>query len=202
MGYALVEAALAGGHEVVLVSGPTSLSPPSGAVLRPVTSALEMQAAVDDALAQSVPKIDVIFAVAAVTDFRPERRRPGKPPKSESNLALKLVPNPDILFELGRRRSSGELEVALVGFALQAGTQEENLADGRAKLERKHLDMIVVNHRSAIGAAVSEVTLVFADGRTVPLPKRDKADHAARILGAALETLAGTSRAQDGGGAP
>ncbi len=200
MGYALVDAALAGGHEVVLVSGPTALPPPKGASLRRVTSALEMQAAVEEVLAQTVPHIDVVFAVAAVTDYRPELRLSGKPPKAESATTIKLVPNPDILFELGRRRRSGELAAVLVGFALQAGAQADNLDQGRAKLNHKILDLIVVNHTSAVGEDGSEVTLLFADGRTVPLPRRAKADHAAQILGAALGILEGMSRTPGGGG--
>jgi phosphopantothenoylcysteine decarboxylase/phosphopantothenate--cysteine ligase len=180
MGYALAEAALAGGHEVVLVSGPTGLPPPRGADLRAVTSALEMQAAVDTAVVGS----DVVIAVAAVADYRPATRHAGKLGSGAEGFTVEMVRNPDILADLGRRRAAGEIDPVLVGFALQAGTPDEILALGRAKLQGKQLDLIVVNHVAAMGAAVSEATLVSADGRTEPLGRRDKTELAHHILAA------------------
>lgn len=186
MGYALAEAALAAGHDVVLVSGPSALPPPRGADLRAVTSALEMAAAVDALVARS----DVVLAVAAVADYRPATRHPGKLPSGSEGFAVEMVRNPDILADLGRRRAAGEIDPVLVGFALQAGTPDEILALGRAKLRQKQLDLIVVNHVSAMGAVDSEVILVFADGRCEPLARRDKTELAGDILAAAEGILA------------
>jgi phosphopantothenoylcysteine decarboxylase/phosphopantothenate--cysteine ligase len=148
-----------------------------------------MDAAVAQALASRMPRIDIVIAVAAVSDYRPGERQPGKPPRSKTGLALKLVPNPDIISELGRRRLAEGRRLVLVGFALQAGTPAENLAAGRAKLLAKNLDLIVVNHRSAIGDEQSEVTLVFRDGGAEPLPRQAKRAHAGRIVAAAVQIL-------------
>ncbi len=186
MGYALAQAALAGGHEVVLVSGPTALQPPRGADLRAVTSALEMAAAVGTAVAGS----DVVFAAAAVADYRPATRHSGKLRSGREDFAVEMVRNPDILADLGRRRAAGGIDPVLVGFALQAGTPDEILVLGRDKLRHKQLDLIVVNHVSAMGALDNEVTLVFADGRTEPLARRDKTELARDILAAAEGILA------------
>ena len=78
MGYAVAEAVRAAGHRLVLVSGPTEFDPPDGAEYIQVTSALEMQAAVEAAVDEA-PYIDLVIAVAAVADYRPARREPGKP---------------------------------------------------------------------------------------------------------------------------
>lgn len=197
MGYALAEAALGAGHGVVLVSGPTELAAPAGAKLRSVTSALEMQAAVDEALAAE--PVDVVLAVAAVADYRPADRHLGKLPSGEESLTVELFPNPDILGSLGVRRSRGEFDAVLVGFALQSGDPDEILALGREKLRRKNLDMIVVNHLSAMGATDNEVTLVHADGRTVALPRQDKADLAPAIVAAVMDILQTRKSDNEGG---
>ena len=190
MGYALAAAAVAGGHDVVLVSGPTGLEPPPGVVLEPVTSAVEMQAAV----AAAIERTDVVVAVAAVADYRPAARHAGKLQSGVDGFTVDMVRNPDILRGLGEQRARGEIDTVLVGFALQAGTPDEILALGRAKLERKQLDLIVVNHVSAMGAVDNEATLVFRDGRTTPLPRQDKAALAEEILAAALGILAERAR--------
>jgi phosphopantothenoylcysteine decarboxylase / phosphopantothenate---cysteine ligase len=197
MGYALAAAALAAGHGVVLVSGPTALTPPPGAEVRAVTSALEMAASVTEALGSG--EIDVVLAVAAVADYRPAVRAPGKLPSGEPGFTVEFLPNPDILGDLGARRRRGELDAVLVGFALQSGDADEILDLGRHKLQRKHLDMIVVNHSSAMGAVDNEVTLVYAAGRSVALPRRAKTDLAPEIVAAAVQILADRKSDNQGG---
>jgi len=199
MGFALSERALAGGHQVVLIAGPTALQPPSAADYRPVVSALEMRDQVRLALAESQPRIEVVVMVAAVADYRPATREAGKPRKSDAGLSLNLVPNPDILRELGQDRAADGSRVVLVGFALEAGGPEEIVAKGKGKLERKGVDLIVVNHVRAMGAEDNEVTLVFRAGvlegeATRRLGRMNKSDVAQAILAAALEILEAAGR--------
>lgn len=213
MGFALTEVAVQAGHEVVLVAGPTALSPALSAVYRPITSALEMRDEVARVLRETTPPIEVVVMVAAVADYRPAVRDAGKPKKSDAGLTLQLVPNPDILAELGARRSAGELSAVLVGFALESGTPEETVAKGTQKLERKGLDLIVVNTVSAVGSPDNEVTLVYRTGSPIPGPtgpgdpqsgrvqhlgRMDKSEVAAAILTAALGILDCFKRSGDG----
>src|SRR5262245_4894978 len=109
MGYAIAEALRDGGHEVHLVAGPTELARPAGIDFVPVVSALEMQQQVE----RLFPRVSLVFAVAAVADHRPSQRAPGKPAKAKGSFTIELVPNPDILAELGRKKGSR----TLVGFA-------------------------------------------------------------------------------------
>lgn len=168
MGHALAAAALEQGHRVLLVSGPVAQDPPAGCEVRSVTSALEMQAAAERLFEQC----DVALCAAAVADHRPARRIAGKPPKTEAGLTLELVPNPDIAAGLGARKGPR----VVVGFALESAADGSAAAEerGRAKLERKQLDLVVVNPSDAVGAAASQVVLLFADGRRVRLPRQDK----------------------------
>lgn len=194
MGFALTERALSDGHKVVLVAGPTALRPSPSVDYRPVTSALEMRDAVAAALRDTIPPIEVVVMVAAVADYRPAVREPGKPKKSEAGLTLQLVPNPDILAGLGEQKAAGESAAVLVGFALESGDREEIVAKGSRKLERKGLDLIVVNHVSAVGAEDNEVTLVFKAGvlegeEVQRLGRMDKSEVARAILSAAVEIL-------------
>jgi phosphopantothenoylcysteine decarboxylase/phosphopantothenate--cysteine ligase len=180
MGCALAEAALAAGHEVLLVLGPVEAAPPAAARVRPVVSALEMQAACADWF----ERCQVLIAAAAVADWRPAHRLPGKPPRGSGALHLDLVPNPDILAELAARKAGR----VVVGFALEsaAASMAAAVARGREKLARKRLDMIVCNRTDAIAAPASEAVLLLADGSSRSLPAQDKQRLAAAIVAAAV----------------
>jgi phosphopantothenoylcysteine decarboxylase/phosphopantothenate--cysteine ligase len=154
MGYALARAARDAGHEVVLVSGPTGLRPPKGVEFVPVVSAREMFREVTHRFGG----VDVVLMNAAVCDYRPKYRCTRKIKKTQSPMALELVPNPDILHTLGRRKKHQRL----MGFALET---HRGMANAREKLRRKNLDWIVLNSPSAIGAAKTDATLLTADGR-------------------------------------
>lgn len=195
MGYALAERGGALRHRVLLVSGPTALDDPPGVEVRRVVSAAEMAATVDEAVDRE--RFDLILAVAAVADYRPADRRAGKLPRTPDGMVVEMVANPDLLGGLGRRRAAGTLDAVLVGFALEAGTPQEILARGRTKLAAKQIDLIVVNHLSAMGAPDNAVTLVFADGREETLPRQDKYVLAEPILAAALQLVAGRGAAAD-----
>ena len=182
MGYALAAAALAAGHRVTLVSGPTALPAPPGAAFLPVTSAAEMAAAVATAL----PSADVAIFAAAVADYRPAHPAPHKIKKTPGALTLTLEPTPDIL---GSARAAG-FSGLLVGFAAET---ENLLANARQKLLRKGCDLIVANDvsGSATGfdADDNEVTLVFARGPDRPLPRASKLALAEIIVGACTELM-------------
>jgi phosphopantothenoylcysteine decarboxylase/phosphopantothenate--cysteine ligase len=179
MGCALAAAALAGGHVVTLVLGPVALEPPAGARVRPVVSALQMQAEAAAAFATA----DVAIAAAAVADWRPAVRTAGKPARAPGPVTLELVPNPDIVAGL----AAGKGSRVVFGFALEATTAgwPAALARGRRKLVQKQLDGIVVDLHEAIGRDAAEFVLCLADGTEEPLP-RDKAGAAARIVEVAV----------------
>lgn len=153
MGYAVARAAIAAGHHVVLVHGPTPLPPPEGPELVPVVSARDMHAAVLSRFAD----VDAAVLVAAVADYRPETRISGKRRKSDAPWELRLVRNPDIAFDLGRLKDGR----TLVGFALEAS---DGVANARRKLVEKNLDLIVQNAPAAAGADRADFQCLFADG--------------------------------------
>ncbi|MCA8952196.1 MAG: hypothetical protein KDE27_21985 [Planctomycetes bacterium] len=189
MGCALAEAALAAGHDATLVLGPVAIEPPPGAVVVPVTSALEMQAAAEHAFAAA----DVAIAAAAVADYRPADRTAGKPPRAAERIQLELVPNPDIVAGLAAAKGRR----VVVGFALEstAAGLEAAIARGRAKLQRKRLDLVVVNLHDAVESAASEVVLCYADGREERLPRQAKRRTAERIVAAAVALFERENRA-------
>lgn len=176
MGYALAAEARDRGAQVTLVSGPVSLPAPDGVQVVRVTSALEMQAAVQEAF----PAADVVMAAAAVADFRPARPSQEKIKKGQMPPVLELTPNPDILAELGRSKT----HQLLVGFAAETAADLEGPA--QAKLRAKHLDLIVANHASgaedAFGAETTSVLLLTARGQKQEILQRSKPELAAAIL--------------------
>ena len=171
MGYAIAAAFLRAGHGVVLVSGPTSIAPPSGAKVVRVESARQMRAAV----LKEFKSADCTIMAAAVGDYRPERRSRGKIKKRSERMTVRLVRNPDILEELGRRKGSG----MLVGFALETGAGER---EARAKMRRKNLDLVLLNSPAALAAEKATVKIMRPDGRAVRLKNRSKEEIAATLL--------------------
>ncbi len=179
MGFAIAEAAARRGAKVHLVAAPTHLATPPGVIRHDVVSALDMHAAVQGL----VEDVDVVVKAAAVADFRPEHVADRKRKKADGMSEITLVPNPDILAELGaNRRAAGVEHPVLVGFAAETDDVEAN---GRAKLERKGLDLLVTNDvgRSDAGFGVdtNHVVLLGADGRRVEVPLASKLDVADRL---------------------
>ena len=127
------EAALRGA-DVTLILGPTHLDPPAGVRTIAVESAQQM---LDAALEHAVGA-DIIIASAAVSDWRPEQRADQKVKKTDEDLTVRMVRNPDVLAALGERKRSS----FLVGFAAETQDHEAN---AREKLARKNLDAIVAN---------------------------------------------------------
>lgn len=173
MGYAIAEAARDRGAEVVLVTGPTALTPPSGVKVVPVVSAHEMA----DALSRHFDWATVMIMAAAVADFRPKEQADHKLKKSgRTALSLELDAAPDILSILSARRTTQ----FLVGFAAET----ERLIDhATAKLIAKGLDMIVANDVAKEGTGFGSddnaaVILTRAGGHKEfgVMPKRRLAD--------------------------
>ncbi|WP_067931508.1 bifunctional phosphopantothenoylcysteine decarboxylase/phosphopantothenate--cysteine ligase CoaBC [Alicyclobacillus kakegawensis] len=184
MGYALAEAALARGAEVVLVSGPTHLSPVPGARMRHVRSTEDMLRAVLD----EVPAADVFISAAAPVDFRPVQRHEHKWKKAQGVPVLELEPTPDILSKVREMRRQDQV---IVGFAAET---RDALVYAREKLERKQLDLIVVNNvaepDAGFGVDTNRVSLLRASGAQEHLPLLSKREVAERILDAVVERLA------------
>lgn len=178
MGYALAEAAKLRGAEVTLVSGPAALSAPGGIEMVRVETAREMA----DAVLSRSAFADVIFAAAAVSDYRPAEIAPQKLKKTDGAATLALTQTTDILAELGRRKPAGQL---LIGFAAET---EHLLDHAKRKLGAKNLDWIVANDVTQAGAGfdgdTNIVTLLGALGQEIALPLATKREVAERVLDA------------------
>jgi len=176
MGYALVEAALEAGHEVVLVSGPVNLTAPKGARTVQVETAVEMY----EAVAREIRSCDAAIFCAAVADYRVDGIEASKIKKTEDELTLTLIKNPDIL---GSARSEFGFSGVLVGFAAET---DEVLAHAQEKMERKGCDLLVANDvsRSDIGfdREENEVTLLFRSGESQVLSLASKKKIGREIL--------------------
>jgi len=183
MGYRLAEAAWERGAEVVLVSGPVSLQPPVGVRLRSVETTADLEAAVADELRQA----DVLIMAAAPADFRPSRPSDAKRPRTDGALAIPMEPTADILRATVAARKPGSV---IVGFALETG---DAIQKARGKLERKALDLIVVNDALEPGAGfdvdTNRVAILDREGNARVVPLSSKREVADAILDAVEERL-------------
>jgi len=174
MGYGLATAALRRGAEVILVSGPTVLTPPPGAVFVPVQTAEDMR----EAVLHHLERATIVIKAAAVADYRAKQTATAKI-KGKRDLTLELTPNADILAEVAARRTSA----FVVGFAAET---HDVAANAREKLERKGIDLLVANDVSQQGigfdAEDNEVLLLDRWGGARPLPRMPKSDVADAIL--------------------
>jgi phosphopantothenoylcysteine decarboxylase/phosphopantothenate--cysteine ligase len=178
-GHAVAEEAAARGARVVLVTT-TNRPGPAGAEVVRVSTAAEMEEAV-------VPRAhaaDIVVMAAAVADFRPKAPADHKLKKADTTPELLLEPTHDFLVDLGRAKAPGQV---LVGFAAET---EDLLANARAKLEAKKLDLIVANDVSAPGAGfeheTNEVVILDAGGGEQHVPMTSKREAARAILDAAV----------------
>ncbi len=175
MGYAIARAAARRGAEVTLVSGPVQLKAPIGTKLVPVESAQDMFEAIKERWEDQ----DVIIKAAAVADYRPAQVGTEKIKKKDGDMSIALARTQDILGWLGERRRQGQL---LCGFSMET---EHLLENSRAKLERKHVDMIIANNLKVEGAGFAGdtniVTVITKDeAKELPLMSKDETAH--RIL--------------------
>lgn len=171
MGYAIAERAARRGANVTLISGPTHLEPPRGVTIKPVKSARDMQAAV----LAAIPHADALLMAAAVADYRPAEVAEQKIKKTESDLMIQIVRNPDILLSV---KATKPPNLLVVGWAAETNNL---LANARGKLERKNLDLIVANPvPQSFGSDLVQATLLYRDGShkpQKPLAKHLLADH-------------------------
>jgi phosphopantothenoylcysteine decarboxylase / phosphopantothenate---cysteine ligase len=178
MGYRIAEAAWARGAEVELITGPVALPDPIGVTVSRVETTKDLERAVAEAL----PSADVLVMAAAPADFRPASPSASKQPRSEGALAIPMEPTDDVLGATEPRRKRGSV---MVGFALETG---DAVAKGRAKLERKHLDLIVVNDALEPGAGfehdTNRVAILDREGSLHILPLQSKEQVADAILDA------------------
>ncbi|MGW8161466.1 MAG: bifunctional phosphopantothenoylcysteine decarboxylase/phosphopantothenate--cysteine ligase CoaBC [Desulfobulbales bacterium] len=174
MGYALARTARRRGARVTLISGPVALDDPPGIAVVRVNTAGEMH----DAVMQLRDEVSVIVKAAAVADFRPARYETEKIKKHTAPPSIELVPNIDILAELGRDRKEGQV---LIGFAAESNNIQE---EGRRKLQNKNLDLVVVNdisrRNSGFDVDTNKVILVDRSGSKL-LPLMSKEQTADRI---------------------
>ncbi len=182
MGLALAREAHRRGARVVVVCGPVSGKPwlPRGIERVDVTSASEMHKAVMSRFHSG--EIDIAILAAAVADFRPAEPSQEKIKKASAPDTLALVPNDDILRELGEGRGSHGRPM-LVGFAVETGDVQSLAAEARRKMARKNADMIVGNlAKDSFDKGTNQVYIVARDGSEELIPTMKKSGIARRIL--------------------
>ncbi|MBX2991792.1 MAG: bifunctional phosphopantothenoylcysteine decarboxylase/phosphopantothenate--cysteine ligase CoaBC [Bacteroidetes bacterium] len=178
MGFAIANVAALRGAEVTLVSGPVHLRTPRSVRRIDVRTAEEMKTAVD----REFEHADAVIMSAAVADYtvvNPNSKKIKRENMQADELTLSLKQNPDILKSLGEKKQNR----ILVGFALET---HDGIENARKKLNRKNLDLIVLNNPNEPGAGFNSdtnvVTFLTPDGQAENLPLMSKFDVANRIL--------------------
>lgn len=182
MGYALAKAAMLRGAQVTLVSGPCAIEPPPFVKLVPIVTAKEMF----DAVTSVSFEQDIIIKAAAVADYRPAKAFDDKVKKQEGQMSIELEKTDDILQYLGDNRVPGQF---LCGFSMET---QNMLGNSRAKLGKKHLDMVAANNLKVAGAGfqgdTNVLTLITQD-EDVSLQLMSKEDAANIILDKILSIM-------------
>lgn len=178
MGYAIADEAAARGMQVTIVSGPVDVKPKHpGVEVVKVETAREML----EACKRLFPHADYAVMCAAVADYAPAEYATSKIKREKDEIpVIRLVKNPDIAATLGAEKLPGQ---QLIGFALETDNALEN---AREKLERKNLDMIVLNSLADAGAGfatdTNKVTIIKSSGEEEELPLMPKTEVAAALL--------------------
>jgi len=178
MGRALAEAALALGHEVVIVSGPVEVEYPRQARIVSVVSTEDMLAAA----AREFETCDGLIGAAAPCDYRPMRVESHKIAKTGQPIDLHLIETDDVVATLGAKKGRRWV----VGFALET---EDHRLRALAKLEKKFCDLMVSNGPQAISATDNEVEVITPAGDVIEAISGSKEVVAARILGIIQQRL-------------
>lgn len=167
MGYAIAEAALAAGHEVKLISGPTSVERPAGAQFISITTSDELY----DEVHRAMRECDALVMCAAVADYKPVKFEPRKMEKRKTLFTLELVPTRDILASLPK----GKREFLVVGFAAETHDLEMN---AQKKLREKNCDAIVANDVSRTDSGMESdenaVIIFLRSGESKTIPRTSK----------------------------
>jgi phosphopantothenoylcysteine decarboxylase/phosphopantothenate--cysteine ligase len=173
-GIAIAREAAQRGADVTLILGPTHLDAPAGVRTIRVESARQML----DAALQYAVGGDIIIATAAVSDWRPQQRADQKVKKTDGDLNVRMVRNPDVLAEIAQRKGKS----FIVGFAAETQAHEHN---AREKLHRKSLDAIVVNDVSdqhGWGSQCNALTVLWGSNGRRELGEASKTVLASRLL--------------------
>ena len=182
MGYALAKAAMLRGADVTLVSGPCSITPPPFVKVVPVVTAKDMFDAVTFVSAEQ----DIIIKAAAVADYRPKQVFDEKFKKQDKEMSIELKKTDDILKYLGEHRTPQQF---LCGFSMET---QNMIGNSRAKLGKKHLDMVAANNLKVAGAGfqgdTNVLTLITQD-EDVSLQLMSKEDAANVILDKILSIM-------------
>ncbi len=190
MGYALALMARRRGAVVTLVSGPTALPVPWGCEFVPVQTAVEMR----DAVMTRLEKVTAVIKAAAVADYRPAVREPGKIKKKDGAMTIDLERNPDIISEIALQKGNR----ILVGFSMES---ERLVEHARLKLMEKGMDFIVANDVTEPGAGfrgdTNRVRILHREGEEETLPLMNKIDVAGIILDR-VKKLRESRRGRDG----
>lgn len=182
MGYAVARAAMLRGAEVTLVTGPCAIDPPPFIKTVPVITARDMFEAVTSVSEEQ----DIIIKAAAVADYRPTHVADEKMKKHDSEMNIELEKTDDILKYLGEHRRS---EQFLCGFSMET---QNMIGNSRAKLQKKHLDMVVANNLKVAGAGFqgdTNVLTLITQNEEVSLKLMSKEDAANVILDKILSIL-------------
>jgi phosphopantothenoylcysteine synthetase/decarboxylase len=171
MGYALTRAAIAAGHKVTLITGPTALRPPKEAKVVNVETGTQMF----DVVKRHFPKCNCLIMAAAVADHTPAGKSKTKIKKDAAPFTLKLKPTPDIAKWAGRNKKNQ----IVVGFALE---DKSIRANAEKKLKDKNLDMIIANTPSTIGSDQACVQVKTMNKKWLKTPSTRKAAIAGRII--------------------
>src|SRR3954454_7320472 len=171
MGRALAEAALALGHEVVIVTGPVEIDYPKSAKIVPIVSTEEMLAAAQ----REFDKCDGLIGAAAPCDYRPVRVESHKIAKTGQPIDLHLVETDDVVASLGSNKGHRWV----VGFALET---EDHRLRALAKLERKFCDLMISNGAEAISALDNQVEVITPSGEVIATIEGSKEVVAGHIL--------------------
>lgn len=171
MGYAIAEAAIKAGHEVILVTGPVDLPVPDGVRVTRIETTDELR----QSCLELFPACDGVIATAAVCDYRPRQRVQGKITKTGDPIVLELVETSDVLAELGQQKEGRWV----VGFALESQDPRNN---AMRKLRMKHCDCIVLNDTSAISSLENSVEILSPDAQTLAQFQGLKTDIARQLI--------------------
>ena len=172
MGYALASEAIKMGADVTLVSGPTNLPRPKG-----LKEFVQTRSAMDmyEAVMARFDEQDIGIACAAVADYKPKFYSEQKIKKADDDLVIVLDRNPDILYNMGQKKS----HQVLVGFAAET---ENIIENAKKKLVKKNLDMIVANNAHNMRSSNNSATFLKKDGSSIDVPEKTKIELAVDIL--------------------
>ncbi|MDY2980566.1 MAG: bifunctional phosphopantothenoylcysteine decarboxylase/phosphopantothenate--cysteine ligase CoaBC [Fusobacterium sp.] len=172
MGYALASEAVRMGADVTLVSGPTNLPRPKG-----LKEFVQTRSAMDmyEAVMARFDEQDIGIACAAVADYKPKFYSEQKIKKADDDLVIVLDRNPDILYNMGQKKS----HQMLVGFAAET---ENIIENAKKKLVKKNLDMIVANNAHNMRSSNNSATFLKKDGSSIDIPEKTKIELAVDIL--------------------